>query len=871
MIFETLYVKYEISENAQNLLFASGGACCQIKRGPCAYITNNDKSTVDAVKASLNSNILHITFEDATEAEIDVCVKNEYITFTLKSVSRTDFLSIAFVNIEITESSDMLCGCLMGMTLSTHMTEHPGDNRTLCARAYPHIGLFNTSTSPYPAKAAVIGAPIAKLRDIQKKVISEVPVGELPISKKGGPWANEVADKARGIYTVFNTTVTDKNIDDVIDSLKRFSINQITLHHYGHYTQGDFKFDKRIYPNGIEDFKRLIERFHSEGIQVGIQTYTFFLVHESSYVSPVPHKDLDTLREFTLENDIAECDEILVVAESTDGMSAKRGYLSVNSPYLWIDDELVEFKEAKDGKFILKKRGACGTVSAIHSKGAKVRQLKEYFMIPVAKVGSPLFYEIARNTARFYDECGADYMYLDAIDGAFILDGEDYSWYHGADFIREMFRHIKREPVFECCYNPAYTASWYVRSRYGAVDESMVAHRQYVDAHVNYNMQTAHRMGITPELGWIDLFTKHSPNGDIWQNEPFSNEDLEYICSKIFATGASLAFLRHFHELKSLPCSEEYCAILKKYAEYKKVSTPTEDTKKYLLTPECGAILENGELTEAKYPVNIFERKNDSCEITNPFDIQKPSFRIDTLYAASDYDNPSAVTLLELDENKPIQSSEYRFQTPVDSKGNTALGVWCYGDGSGATVCIALRNFAMNVQRNSQHFIKVNFTGWKYFAFHENQNGTMPADVWPRKELLYTTYNELQKFYHSYRVLIDYSAVEGVDITVKGSDKIRLKPIRFVPLTKPCWVNPTISNEISSVKIHTTLYPDDILTFDGTKFIVKDWQGYVKDTPSWEGELIIPKGKSKISMSHEGDCEYSRAKLTFTLKGKKLQ
>jgi len=41
-----------------------------------------------------------------------------------------------------------------------------------------------------------------------------------------------------------------------------------------------------------------------------------------------------------------------------------------------------------------------------------------------------------------------------------------------------MYKHLEREPVFDCCYNPQYTGSWYVRSRYGAVDESLNGHRQ---------------------------------------------------------------------------------------------------------------------------------------------------------------------------------------------------------------------------------------------------------------------------------------------------------------------------------------------------------------------------------------------------------
>jgi len=207
MLLKTKYVEYEISESGRNVRFSCDTKKCKIKDTPCAFITNNDRSTVEATGAKYEDGVLNLTFSDGTFAKVEVAEKSDYLIFTLKEVSREDFISIAFVNIEIEESSEDLVGCLMGMTLSTHMAEHPGDNTILRASAYPHIGLYSTKRSPNPAKAAVIGAPLKELREIQKKVIEEIPKGELPISKKGGPWANEVSEDAKGVYSVFSTTV----------------------------------------------------------------------------------------------------------------------------------------------------------------------------------------------------------------------------------------------------------------------------------------------------------------------------------------------------------------------------------------------------------------------------------------------------------------------------------------------------------------------------------------------------------------------------------------------------------------------------------------------------------------------------------------
>ncbi len=870
--FKTKYLLYEINENGQNLQFTSAlSGQNRIANSPCAVITNNDHTVVNASGVSLCGDVLEIRFSDCTTAEVLVTCCEEYLTFTLKSVSRENFLSISFVNILLDDNSEDYHGCLVGMTLNTHMQEHPGNNKLLRASSYPHIGLFSTIRSAYPSKAAIIGTPKELLRDIERCVIKEIPKGELPLSYKGGPYADLAAKEAQGTYSILFETVTKDNVEDVIDSMRRFCITQITLHHYGHYVQGDFHFDKNKYPNGMSDFKHIIDLFHEAGFLVGLQTYSFFLVPESSYVTPIPHRDLDTLREFTLKDDISVSDTTINVCESTEGMTPEEGYTFVNSPYLWIDDELICFTKVKDRVFSSCKRGAYGTTPSAHKKGALVRQLKQYFFLPVARAGSELFYEIARNTARFYNECGADFFYLDALDGAFILDGEDYVWYHAADFMREMFQYLERDPIFDCCYNPQYTSSWFARSRYGAVDVSLCAHRQYIDAHVKYNLETASRMNVTPELGWIDLYPKFSPKEDLWQNEPLFAEDLEYICAKAYATGASLAFLEGFHQLKNLLCSAVYCNILQKYDSFRKTSVPSAVTQNYLKEPENAAILDGNTLYKAKYAIGTIEQNGYSFSVSNPFQEQVPSFRIEALCAAESYNDPAAVTLCELNENQPIKNQCFRFEKPIDSKGNRGLGVWCCGDNSGAIVCIALRNFTAGSQRCGEHFIHINFSGWRYFAFYENQNGTLPANDWPRKELKYTTYTELQKFYHYYRPNLDYSAIDGVDIRVKGSGNILLKSIRLVPHRKTVWHNPKIKCASSEIQFYTDLHAEQILCFDGESCKVTDSLGNILNTPNYKGNLFLKPGENTISLSHENAEKYVRAKMTLTVKGDKLQ
>lgn len=865
--FKTSYLTYEISDNGISKSFRTQNGEDRIIPTPAAIITENDRRENPTVKASFADGILTLNFADGATAEIEVRESADYITFTLKSISREDFLSLSFVNIHLTDGKGDYEGVLLGMTAHTRMEEHPGDNRKLIASAYPHIGLFSTARSKYPAKAAFFAAPAREVRRIEREILDEIPDGELPKSRLGGPYADLAENDARGdYYILMQDTATLDKVDLLSEEMKKFAITQITLHHNTHYRQGDFLPLESAFPGGISDFKAVIDRFHENGIKVGLQTYSFFLARTSSYISPIPHRDLDVLQTFTLKEDISCADLSLNVNESTDGVVAEEGFIFVNSPYLWIDDEIVKFTLAENGKFTICERGAYGTIPAPHKMGSDVKQLKQYFLLPIAKAGSKLFYEIAKNTAELINETGADYFYLDALDGSFVLDGEDYVWYHAIDFVREMFAHLKRDILFDCCYNPQYTGTWFVRSRYGAIDVSLNAHRACFDAHTEYNERTARRMKITSELGWIDLFP-HLGIESHWLNEPIFDEDLEYVCSKAFATQSSLAYLESFRKNENAPMSESLSKILRSYAELRKNTLPSEKTAAHLRKWGNGATLRDGKLYARGHFVHNFERGATRAKINNEYEKQIPKFRLQALYTADSYNSPDAKELLWLDENEPIKEEIHARFAPVSADGRRGLGVYCKGDGSGALITVAIRNLAMNSRKASEHYIVADFVGWRYFAFYETQNATQEGKE--PKHLEYKNYNHLQEFYGYYRAKMNYEAIDGIDITVEGSDSICLRPIVLTPHIELPIIDPTVRFGESEIKIFTSLKPGTNLYFDGERCVVSDSLGYEIEHPTFVGAPILENGENELHLLREDNG--SRARLTVITDGELLE
>lgn len=885
---KTKCFSYSFAPNGRNTAFIDNttGENHIEENSFCSVLTDNEKKEHYPVSACLENNIITVEFDNDIEIKTKVCIYDEFITFTLDSVSSEDFHAVSFVNIDLNidytnYSLDMetggFTGCLMGLTISTRMKEYPGRNSHLRAEGYPHIGLFSTQNSEYPVKAAVIGIADSKMRDTMKKVTNIIPDGEIPKSKLGGAYAYDVKDARRTYTTLMDINDTDK----IIPNLKQLGITEIGVHQGPAYKQGDFTINSELYPGGIEEFKKKIKIYHENGIRVNLHTYTFFLDHTCKYITPVPHKDLDHICELTLTKPLNE-EDTTVYVDSLDGVAKRYSYELVSSKYIQIGNELLSFNgvDEENNAFINCERGAQGTNISSHSVGDRVCQLKEYFCCVAPKAGSDLFYTVARNTAEFFNECDFDGFYLDAIDGVFALEGNDYAWYHAMDFIREMFKHLKKDPTFGCCYNPQYTASWYVRSRYGAFDSASRAHRDFIDAHVDYNNRMGERMYLPPELGWFDLYNDRSMFHYGWQAKLMPIEDVEYLCSKIVGSDCSMCYRRFSVEnLGKIPMLNRYSEIVRKYDRARHSRQITPQMRKELLKEgkEFSLIEDDGRFlfkeAETKQ-VKLENLKNDYNEFVfdNKFRKQTPFIRIEPLFSAANYDE-DGIVLKEFNENLPIKADELYTLEKIDSLGNNGLGVWVYGDGSGASLRLSLYNeFGGSPTSNTEFFIKCDFTGWKYFAFYECHNGDASHDEWERVEMVYKVFTDVKKFYSYYRDGVDYSSISFLRLSL-NTDKptgIRLKTVKLLPYYKTVLENPTISINGSNLTFKCNLYPETRLEMspDGKCEII-DFEGRVVEMPECIGELPkLEKGENKVELLSKENLPFTeRAEVTLRVVG----
>ncbi len=889
----TKWFQYTIGDDGKNASFIDlETGEDHISESYCAVLTDHEKNKHFPISAKYSNGEIFIEFDNGIEIVTGVEMFDEFMTFTLKAVSDDDFHAVAFVNIEVdmdysTYSLDTgvdgFAASLMGLTVSTRMAEHPGRNTVLSAEGYPHIGLFSTAHSKYPVKAAVIGIRDSRMRDVMKQVVAIIPDGEIPKSRLGGPWAYDCTD-ARRTYANSGAVSLDK-VHDAIAQFKRLGISQVGIHQGAPYSQGDFVVNKEMYPGGLEDFKKLIRIYHENGIQVGLHSYTFFVGHNSRYLSPEPHPDLDHICELTLAKPIGEADTIVYV-DTLDGVAEIYSYDLVSSQYIQIGKELLRFggvdKEKK--AFTGCERGVQGTSVSFHQTGEKVCQLKEYFCYVAPRAGSELFYEVARNTAEFYNECDFDGFYLDAIDGVFALEGNDYAWYHAMDFINEMFKYLKKDPIFNCCYNPQYTASWYARSRYGALDAALRAQRDYIDAHVKYEERTAERMYLPTELGWFDLYSDTPHFG--WQAKVMSTDDVEYLCAKVLGTDCSMSY-RTFSIFgrEEHPILDRYSEIVRQYDRARYSGQMTPKLRQKLKEPGAEFRLEE---KDGKYIFLESESKHckledinggyDTFRYENRFREQTPAIRLEALYAAADYDT-EGIILKEFDENAPIPNDMlYTLDEhgAIDSCGNHGVGVWVYGDGSGVSMRIRLQNrLADKPVKNTEFYVKCDFTGWRYFAFYEAQNGEPPHEEWPRTEMLYKVFTDVGRFYQFYRNGADYSALSFLRLTL-NTDKptgIRLRTIKLLPYHENVLMNPTLIINGKQCTFHCELHPKTWLELkpDGSCEVL-DYKGHTVEHPKYSGGMPILKAGSNevVLVSQEKPDHLKRAEITLRVFGDEI-
>ena len=394
------------------------------KDSKCAFIISRGKR-YEITGLAYKGNNLEMEFgTSGVKTVVDVRRKNDRVIFEVISVTG-DPESLTFVNIPLKLEGmpyESFGACALSMNLFTHVRQIPALHNELWATCYKRFGMEG-------AEVTLLGLPQRQILPVIRDVMSEAK--DVPFSDKGGAWAL-MQKEGYGSYLMNFGTLTEESVDEWIGMCRSLGFNQIDNHGGGAFFRfGDFELNREKWPDGWETFRRINARLHEAGISSIFHTYAFFIDKNSRYVTPVPSEDLGFINSFTLKEPIDSTSDEIMVNESTTNISTITGFHVENSVSLRIGKELIVFSgvtKSPPYKFTGCRRGANGTRPSSHRTDEKVFHLSERFGRFVPGPETPLFDEIAGNTARIVRDCGFDGIYLDAIDGSSVLGGEENFW-----------------------------------------------------------------------------------------------------------------------------------------------------------------------------------------------------------------------------------------------------------------------------------------------------------------------------------------------------------------------------------------------------------------------------------------------------------
>ena len=437
---------------------------------------------------------------------------------------------------------------------------------------------------------------------------------------------------------------------------------------------------------------------------------------------------------------------------------------------------------------------------------------------------------MAARTAQTYNDAGFDMIYLDALDGGDTVAGREWAWHYEAKFTWEIWKRLKRPAIMEM--STFHHHLWYVRSRGGAWDHPTRSHKKFIDIHVAAN-EAYQRMFLPGHLGWWAFKTWSGASGD-----PTYPDDIEYLCAKALGhdTGFSIMGVDPT-SIRKAGVLPRLSAIVRRYEALRHAGYFNEAVKEKLRVPGDEYRLVQAPDGEWCFVPAQYERHkvqgldgwSNVWKVSNRFAEQPLKLRIQGLLSAGPYDAPGNPTLASFgapDEfERPrtqngitlmLQPSRAHvkaggisgcltassalptatrtwgcatrtFGPPLDLSAHQGLGVWVHGDGKGEVLNLQLTSPLHLSHAIADHYIDVNFTGWRYFELIEPEGARHADYAWPYGGI-----------YSIYRESVRPSSIETLSLYVNnvpanGSVTTYLSPVRAVPVVKAKLRNPAVS------------------------------------------------------------------------------
>ncbi len=724
-----------------------------------------------------------------TDVVLRTRTEPRYFTFQIESVSGRPVHELTFVNLMLKpcDRVSLMSGlaadsqggvCIRALNARTKVVVG-GQPLSVTAAAFTEYGLLAGHA------AVAVSAMPEMLSTLQQLVRAE----NQPYSPLGGPFALQ-AEENRGSY-VF-ARVSEQNVRQWIELARRGGIQTVHMSGWEH-SLGHYEPNRQLFPRGLEGIKAVVDQLHAAGLKVGIHTLTGCISPHDPWVTPVPHPNLATDGTYTLTADLSASDTVVPTLEVPEDHPTIWAYGSRGN-CIRVDEELIQYASlARDGQpgFLQCRRGAFGTRVAPHEKGAKVEHLYVRYGCFVPDEQSPLVDEVADAIAHVYNTCQLDQVYMDGAEAM-------KNWYGVARIRQAIYTRLTRPALVEASEWGHH--SWTFHSRMGAWDHPKWGLKRFADDHLSAVERYRESDLLEAQLGWWVIL---GPDRD-WDLE--LPDEMEYLSAKALAHDVPLSLQSVSPRHPANARQDELLTIVGQYERLRLAGYFTETVKEQLREPRAEFQLVRDEAGQWQFlptdylthKVTALDNGSNHWTVHNRFDSQDLRLRLQILYAAEAYDDPPNVSLTEFTDpaafsavegaqnvrgsltaaTEPARQGATSGCLSMTSDNNTregawaravrtfdpvrdltqfdALGVWVHGDGKGELLNLQLSNLPEYFRTLDDHYIKVDFHGWRYFellmrerdaaAYHDYQWPYRAHTVLHRSPLVRQAVNKLSLY-----------------------------------------------------------------------------------------------------------------------------
>ncbi len=800
-----------------------------------------------ARKASFHDGALTFEFSRSRgSAVLAVDTRDDYFTFTIRSLSLPDVTALTFLNLPVITAK--YCGNVANMLSD--------DAEAVCLRGYelpvemavggapPALKVWTTAEHGLTGWRAGLAAGLkSEMPTMLRAMAMEAGA---PISKLGGPWSLG-AEAIRGSYLFADLSLA--SVDDWIELARRGGFTHIHIHGWWD-TLGHYGVNTNLYPNGLADLKTAVARIHTAGLKAGIHTLTACIDPRDAWVTPEASPHLIASASYTLARPMNPTDTVIYVNEEpATGHDVVFTY-DGNGNVLRLGTELVQYSEIVSQPpyaFAKCQRGAFQTRPASHAAGDRADYLQQRYLAFYPEPGSPLAEELADRLANVFNTCQLDQIYFDGSEGMMSR--------YGIDFMRHaIFKRLRGEVLVEASEWGAH--NWWFHSRLGAWDHSAWAAKRFHDLHVASAARFRGSDLLEPQLGWW------APRLPSPQARGHFLDEMEYFGAKNLGHDAAMSI--QGVNVSSHPLNfhlEKQMTILGWYEQLRRARYFDTQTLARVAVPgDEFRLRQDREGAWKLTPVNLSAHRisalgNGSERWTsrNPFDEQPLAARIEALYAVAPYEDPKRVRVTDAADLAAFQQvtssasvslrleeavGEVRgggrdlrlraenkgaarrgawaraglsYATPYRNfSGTGALGVWVKGDGKGALLNLQLGTPREYMSTLSDHYVTLNFTGWRYIELlmRERDVGEMSNYEWP-----------YGGYYGIYRTALDMAHISEVNLYLNhlppgDSTEVIVSPIMALPVQPAELKNPVLTVNGQKLTLPVALKSGDFLELE---------------------------------------------------------